>query len=107
MSTVYTVLLGSGTTAAGVPLSIMVSAAGYTEILRDLLVVNNTESSGTMNIYRVTGSGARGLVFTEVPARSTYHLEMRQVIPPNSELFVVTTWANGDVSLTGYRLAQP
>lgn len=88
-----------------VPVLLFTAPIGYVTILRDILAVNNQAGSGPLNVYRLTGSAARGLIYAQVPGGTTFHQELRQVIPPGSDVYVIASWAGADVSMTGYQFA--
>lgn len=100
----YTVLLGSALITPGDPIPLFSAVQGYVTIIRDFVFVNSSQAESDLNVYRVTGSAARGLYFAVIPSRTTVHLELRQVIPPGSTVYAVTAAGYDEVSITGYLL---
>lgn len=102
---VYTRRLGNANlTAAGAQL-LFKATAGFTWIVRDLAVSN--ESSATQELQVWISSGGKAYVLFRAPAapaRSSYHLDLRQELLPDEELWGAGSAGGWTAAVTGYRL---
>ena len=102
---VYTRRLGvASRTTAGSQL-LFKATAGFTWIVRDLTVSN--ESNGTQEIQVWISSGGGSYVVFRAPAapaRSSYHLDLRQELLPDEELHAAGSAGGWTAAVTGYRL---
>lgn len=102
---VYTRRLGvASQTVAGAQL-LFKATAGFTWILRDLVVSNESSAAQELQIW--ISSGGKAYVLFRAPsaaARASAHLDLRQELLPDEELWGAGSSGGWTAAVTGYRL---
>ena len=104
----YTRLLGSGSVGT-INSQILLCQAplGYQTVLRDFVLVHRTGPAGSFVLFRTPPAEQRYLWAGHLEIASVVHLELRQVLPAGSLLYLyVTSIELADASLTGYELVD-
>lgn len=105
MSGVYTVQLGqlAGTNHASV--GVFIAKADKVTVIRDVSITVVGVPSGPPNLYWNSPGGGIMLFRGTIPSDTTTHLEMRQVVPPGTELMFDITAPGWSLLVTGYEFA--
>jgi hypothetical protein len=105
MPQAYTALIGALTGTDGLEHVLGTAPSGYTTIIRDIIRTASPAASGNVYLVIQTGSARYTLLPPLVDATTGYHhAEMRQVIPPGSQLIVAAQATAWSIRITGYVL---
>lgn len=105
MARPYTISFGYGAAAAAGDVLLLAVPPIDTYIVRDLVVSNPTGAAQLVSVYYKAGEQNIALLRVQaLPTGDSLHLEMRQVLPPGSELRVYFGATNLTVAVTGYWL---
>jgi len=101
----YTIGMGFAHTTGAANQLLFTTPSTDKYILRDVVAVNESAASAQLIVYVQSGS-VTYRVFQDpgVPAGTSRHLELRQVLPPDSLVYANTSQASS-FALTGYHLA--
>jgi hypothetical protein len=101
----YTISFGYGHIVSAADVLLMSVPQSGTYILRDLVVTNQDSGSHDIAIYMTTGQGVVYLWLLPVlEPHTSQHLQLRQVLPPGSDLRFFGNGPEMTVAATGYSL---
>lgn len=106
MAAVYTKLFGFAVIAQNETVQLAHVPLENTWVLRDLVVHNSSSATAQVYIYwQYPDANIFLLRLPALAAQSTFHQELRQVLPPDSLLLAFSSELNTTVTATGYVLS--
>ena len=106
MSRPYSTLLGHVTREVSGDVVLYECQPGLRTIVRDLLLHNRTTSEAQFTVYYSSGGADYLLSEVKVAQFAPYHLELRQVLPPDGIIHCFCAAAAWTCLITGYELAE-
>jgi hypothetical protein len=106
MAQIFTVQLGEGTGNSGDILWLHTAAAGVVTELRDLVFSNNSTAAAFVSVYEDTGTSSIFLYRGQQQPLTSFHLDIRQVLPPGVVLKVNSDATAWTAVATGYVFSE-